>query len=221
MSTKTILVADDDRLVRVTVANGLRQAGYEVIEASDGVEAVERGAELQPDLAVLDVRMPRMSGLEAARRLRVDAGVPSIILSAYDDREDVERAVEEGALGYLVKPVDASEILPTIETAIGRASDISQLKASEFHLNRALMQGRSTSVAVGVLMERHRLTQDEAFQSLRLHARSRRQKLVEVAEEIVRSVESLNGVGAGPAPGRGQPEQPGEVVPGERRVRGE
>ena len=111
MSATRILVADDDRLVRVTVAAGLRQAGYEVLEAGDGQEAVERASEDRPDLAILDVRMPAAigarGGAPAARGAR---GAGSVILSAYDDDEDVERAVEEGVLGYLVKPIDASQL---------------------------------------------------------------------------------------------------------------
>jgi response regulator NasT len=195
-----ILVADDDRLVRVTVAEGLRQSGYEVLEAADGLEAVELGLERRPDLALLDLRMPRLSGLEAARRLRDEASVPSVILSAHDDEEDVDRAADAGVLGYLVKPIDASQIVPTVETALRRSRDIAHLQQSEFHLNRALAQTRSTSIAIGILMERHRLGEDGAFQALRAHARGRRRKLAEVAEELVRAAESLNAAaGSGPA----------------------
>ncbi len=192
MSETRVLVADDDRLVRVTVAAGLRQAGYEVLEAGDGLEALERAQETRPDLAILDVRMPGLSGLEAARRLREELGVPSVILSAYDDDEDVERAVEEGVLGYLVKPIDASQLLPTVQTAVQRAREMADLRDSEFHLNRALAQARATSVAIGILMERHRMGQDQAFQTLRAQARSSRRKVADVAAEIVHAGEVLS-----------------------------
>lgn len=192
MTERTVLVADDDRLVRVTVAGGLRQSGYVVVEAADGIEALERAAELRPDLAILDVRMPRLSGLDAARRLREELGVPSVILSAYDDKADVDRAGEEGVLGYLVKPIDASQIVPTVETAIRRSRELTDLRESEFHLNRALAQARATSVAIGILMERHRLGEEQAFQALRTRARSQRRKVAEVASEIVGATELLS-----------------------------
>ena len=192
MNAKRILVADDDRLVRVTVSQGLRGAGYEVLEAADGEEAVAVGSADAPDLAVLDLRMPKLSGLEAARLLREEAGVPCVMLSAYDEREDVERAVREGALGYLVKPVDVARMLPIIETAIVRASEIARLRESEAHLSRALSQGRETSVAMGILMDRYHMTETEAFQALRAYARSHRRKLAEVARDLVRSADALN-----------------------------
>ncbi len=209
MSETRVLVADDDRLVRVTVAAGLRQAGYDVLEAGDGLEALERAQETRPDLAILDVRMPRLSGLEAARRLREELGVPSVILSAYDDDEDVERAVEEGVLGYLVKPIDASQLVPTVQTAVRRAREMADLRDSEFHLNRALGQARATSVAIGILMERHRLGQDQAFQALRAQARSSRRKVADVAAEIVHAGEVLSASPSGESASAKRPKADG------------
>ena len=209
MSETRVLVADDDRLVRVTVAAGLRQAGYEVLEAGDGLEALERAQETRPDLAILDVRMPGLSGLEAARRLREELGVPSVILSAYDDDEDVERAVEEGVLGYLVKPIDASQLLPTVQTAVQRAREMADLRDSEFHLNRALAQARATSVAIGILMERHRMGQDQAFQTLRAQARSSRRKVADVAAEIVHAGEVLSASASSEQPAARRPRSDG------------
>lgn len=192
MSKGRILVADDDRLVRITVATGLRQAGYEVLEASDGEEAVRIASSERPALAVLDLRMPRLSGLEAAARLRKSTDVPFIVLSAYDDEQAVREAADTGALGYLVKPIDVRQMLPTIEAALDRAAEIRSLRESRSQLNTALEQGRSTSVAVGILMARHDLPESEAFELLRAHARRSRRKLADVAGDLVGGMDAVN-----------------------------
>ena len=189
---KTIVLADDDRLILSTLGHGLRNEGYEVFEAEDGDAAVALCKEKRPALALLDLRMPGMSGLEAARRLRAETDVPFLFLSAYGDSEAVQQATEEGALGYLVKPIDLPQIIPAIEAALARAADIRDLKESEYHLNRALAQGRQTSVAVGVIMERHRLTERQAFDLLRNRARAQRRKVVDIAQELVDAVNLMN-----------------------------
>jgi len=189
---KTIVLADDDRLILSTLGDGLRNEGYEVFEAEDGDAAVALCKEKHPALALLDLRMPGVSGLEAARRLRAETDVPFLFLSAYGDADTVQQATEEGALGYLVKPIDLPQIIPSIEAALARAADIRDLKESEYHLNRALAQGRQTSVAVGVIMERHRLTERQAFDLLRNRARSQRRKVVDVAQDLVDAVNLMN-----------------------------
>jgi response regulator NasT len=194
---KTIVLADDDRLILSTLGRGLRNEGYEVFEAEEGETAVALCKEKRPALALLDLRMPGVSGLEAARRLRTETDVPFLFLSAYGDTEAVQQATEEGALGYLVKPIDLPQIIPSIEAALARAADIRDLKESEYHLNRALAQGRQTSVAVGVIMERHRLTERQAFDLLRNRARSQRRKVIEVAQEFVDAVNLMHLAGEG------------------------
>ena len=174
------------------MATGLRQAGYEVLEASDGEEAVRIASGEHPALAVLDLRMPRLSGLEAAARLRKNTEVPFIVLSAYDDEQAVREASDAGALGYLVKPIDVRQMLPTIEAALDRAAEIRALRESRTQLNTALEQGRETSVAIGILMARHDLPEREAFELLRAYARRKRRKLADVAAELVRSTDGLN-----------------------------
>ena len=109
-----LLIADDDRLILSTLGQGLRDAGYEILEASDGKAAVHLCEPAQPALAVLDVRMPGMSGVEAAHLIRQNTDIPIMFLSAYGDMEIVKLAIEEGALGYLVKPVDITQIVPAI-----------------------------------------------------------------------------------------------------------
>jgi response regulator NasT len=188
----TLLLVDDDRLILSTLADGLRAAGFVVLEASSGEAALRLALEADPDLAICDVRMPGMSGLELAPRLQEQAGVPFIFLSAYGDEEVVRLGSEHGALGYLVKPLNVPDMLPTIRTALARAAEIRKLRHTEEQLNTALANSRDTSMAIGVLMERHRLNRGDAFELLRSHARSRRRKLTEVAAELLEAVEKTN-----------------------------
>jgi response regulator NasT len=187
-----LLVADDDRLVLATLGEGLRQAGYDVVTAASGAEALEAAANGSFDLAILDVRMPGMDGLELARRLHDYTRIPFLFLSAYGDMGLVKQAVGYGALGYLIKPLDVPQIVPSIEAALTRARDIRQLRDTETQLNAALNVEQRTRMAVGVLMERERLDRKAAFDLLRSRARSQRRKLAEVAEELLAAAEKLN-----------------------------
>lgn len=192
MNQKKILIVDDDRLVLATFERGLRSAGYEVSTAESGPQALRACAETPPDLVLLDIRMPEMSGLEVAQRLRRETDVPFVFLSAYDDIETLKQAAEHGALGYLVKPVGMPQVIAAIEAALARAEDMRQLRKSEADLGMALAGNREVSAAVGILMERYRLGEKEAFEALRARARGERRKLNEVAGEILRAEETLN-----------------------------
>jgi len=191
MATHKIVLADDDRLILATLGAGLRNAGYQILEAADGDEAVRLCQTEQPDLAILDVRMPGKTGVEAAREIRACTKVPCLFLSAYSGKDVVQAAIEEGALGYLVKPVDVTQMVPSIEAAMARASEGRQLQESEARLAQALTGSRDTATAVGILMERYRLTRSAAFEALRFHARSQRRKIEEVAAEYVAAGETL------------------------------
>jgi AmiR/NasT family two-component response regulator len=186
-----ILIVDDDRLILATLGMGLRDAGYEVREASSGAEALRFCAEQPPDLVMLDARMPGLSGMDVAAELFLK-NIPFIFLSAYGDHAIVKQAVEQGAYSYLVKPLDVPQIVPVIEAALVRSAELKQLKLTEQNLNVALSRGRATSVAIGLIMERYRLTADEAFEVLRQYARSQRRRLDEVAAQMVSAAEEIN-----------------------------
>lgn len=189
---KRVLLADDDRLILSTMGEGLRDAGYEVLEVTDGRSAVRVCESEHPDLAILDIRMPGMSGIEAAHEIRERTDVPFMLLSAYGDKEVVKLAVEEGALGYLVKPMDIPQIIPAIEAALARAQELRELRRTEKDLSVALESGRQTSMAVGLIMERYRLTRQAAFEALRFHARSERRKITAVAAELIDAADALS-----------------------------
>jgi response regulator NasT len=186
-----ILVVDDDRAILSAMGRGLREAGYAVREAATGIEALRFCTELAPDLAMLDIHMPSMSGLEVAEEL-VQQNIPFIFLSSHSDQAVVRKAVEQGAYSYLLKPQAVPQIVPVIEAALVRAAEFRQLKCHEENLNFALAKGRAISVAIGMLMERYRLSADEAFNVLRQYARSARRRVDEVAADLVKTAEETN-----------------------------
>lgn len=180
-------------MVLAALAEGLRGAGYRVTGASSGEDAIGFAGRDAPDLALLDVRMPGMSGIELGTRLR-ERAIPFLFLSAYGDQDIVRQAAEEGALGYLVKPLDIQQIVPSIEAALARAVEIRKLRESEAQLNAALAGSREISMVVGLLMQRDCLDRTKAFELLRRHARSQRRPVAEVAGELLTSAEKLNNI---------------------------
>lgn len=190
---KVLLLVDDDRLVLSTTANGLRRAGYEVICAESAEDAeVWLASGARPDLALLDVRMPGQGGLYLAHRLHELDHIPFIMLSAYSDATLVEQTARQGALAYLVKPLDIPQLVPAIEAALTRADELQELRHGRRQLQQALDDERNISVATGILMMEYKLSRQAAFILLRDTARKQRRKLNAVADELVRARELLN-----------------------------
>lgn len=194
MTTTRLLLVDDDRLVLATLSQGLRDAGYAVDTADSGTAALELAARTAFDLAILDIRMPGLSGIDLAMRLRTGHDLPAMFLSAYGERAQVVGAVAGGIVGYLVKPVDHAQIVPAIECALARARDLSALLQAKAQLEQALAGSRQASIATGLLMELRGLTEQVAFETLRASARNTRRKLEDVCRELVEAAERLNGV---------------------------
>jgi len=191
-SVKKILLVDDDRLILSVINQTLVSAGYEVFLADNGKEAIELGTKYAPDLAILDMSMPSMDGIELAKWFSESSCIPFIFLSAYSDEDLVTQAVDEGALGYLVKPVDPPQLLAAVRAALVRSIEINNLKDTSNQLNQALAGERAISTAVGILVFRDRLTEEKAFEKLRHYARSNNRKLSDVAKELVLATESMN-----------------------------
>ena len=192
MPSTRLLLVDDDRLILATLARSLRDAGYEIDIANSGASALQHATAIHFNLAVLDMRMPGLSGIEIARRLRAEYDIPALFLSAYSDRESVLQAVAGGSLGYVVKPVGAPQLIPAIEAALARARDFAALTAIKGQLEHALTGRRHTSIAIGILMERRGLTEAAAFDALRAAARAERRKLEQRAGDVVMALEQLN-----------------------------
>ncbi len=180
-----ILIVDDDRLILTGLADGLENHGYHVDKAATGEDAVALADASPPDLVLMDICLPGMSGIEAARLIQEKIGVPVIFLSAYDSEDLVRITVALGSLTYLVKPITIKQLVPAIETALARGRDISKLRSSEEHLSTALTQSRDISIAIGMLMERHAITAEDAFEMLRAHSRSSRLKTTDVAKAVI------------------------------------
>jgi len=186
-----IVLADDDYLILATLSAGLRDAGFEVLEALSGEEAIELCKTKNPDLVILDINMPGISGLEAAETIQA-LNIAILFLSALDEKEIVESAIQKGALGYLVKPIDINQIIPAIDTALTRAAEIQSLHDKEKNLTTALHNGRETSIAIGILMAHSHQSAHDAELILRQYSRNKRVKMSAVAEQIIHQSENLN-----------------------------
>lgn len=187
-----LLLVDDDRLILATLSRGLQDVGYRVSCAESAEEAQELlSSGLRPDLALLDVRLPGADGLSLAQRLCELDHIPFAMLSAYSDEATVQRAASLGALGYLVKPLDTGSIRPTLEAALQRAREQTQLRHNRDQLQTALHNDRDINVAIGITMVQYRLTRQAAFDMLRAAARSQRRKLVVLAQEVIQTSESV------------------------------
>jgi response regulator NasT len=191
MHMSCVLVADDNPDDLQVISDGLKAAGFEILEATDGEQAERLAREYRPDLTILDLRMPLKDGFEVAATLR-EADLPFISLTSYGDEEMVQRATEAGALAYLVKPLDVEQLVPAVQSALSRAEELRQLKESMEQMDKALSQGREISMVVGILMERCNLTAIQAFDALRDEARSQRRKIAEVAKEYLGAAETLH-----------------------------
>jgi len=191
-----ILVVDDDRLVLATLTHGLSQAGYEIIDADNGDDAILLAREHRPDLALLDIRMEGKSGFDVAAYLRESLQLPFMFLSAFSDDDTIRQVKELGAVAYLVKPLDIRQIVPAVEAALARAG---QRRADSGFA--ALPTERSASqpdavppsvaMAVGVLMHRYSLSRGTALERLQRMAAAERLALSEQAERLLAAVELL------------------------------
>ena len=185
-----ILLAEDETIIRLDLRALLEQAGFEVCaEARDGVEAVELARSEQPDLAVLDVKMPRLDGIEAARRILDERPIPIVMLTAYGQDELVSRAVEAGVFGYLVKPFREQDLLPAIQAARARHEELAALREEVESLEEALAARKVIERAKGLLMAREDLTEQQAFERLRRASQISGRPLRVVAEALIAAFE--------------------------------
>jgi AmiR/NasT family two-component response regulator len=181
-----ILVAEDETIIRLDLRELLERAGFEVCaEARDGLEAVELARSARPDVAVLDVKMPRLDGIEAARRILDERPIPIVMLTAYGQDELVSRAVEAGVFGYLVKPFRESDLLPAIRTAWARHEELVALREESESLAEALAARKAIERAKGLLMDKEGLSEQDAFARLRKASQISGRPLRVVAEALI------------------------------------
>jgi two-component system, response regulator PdtaR len=181
-----ILIAEDETIIRLDLRALLEQAGFDVCaEAKDGLEAVELARSEEPDLAVLDVKMPRLDGIEAARRILDERPIPIVMLTAYGQDELVSRAVEAGVFGYLVKPFREADLLPAIKAARARHEELAALREEAESLAEALAARKSIERAKGLLMAKEGMSEQEAFERLRRASQLAGRPLKVVAEALI------------------------------------
>jgi response regulator NasT len=181
-----ILVAEDETIIRLDLKEILERAGFEICaEARDGEEAVRLARAEKPDLAVLDVKMPRLDGIEAARRILAERPIPIVMLTAYGQDELVARAVEAGVFGYLVKPFRETDLLPAIQAATARHSELEALREEAESLAEALAARKVVERAKGLLMEREGLSEQDAFTRLQRASQVSGRPMKVVAEALI------------------------------------
>jgi len=181
-----ILIAEDETIIRLDLRDLLERAGHEVVaEARDGEEAVTLAAEHEPELAVLDVRMPRLDGIEAAKRILAERPIPIVMLTAYGQEELVARAVEAGVFGYLVKPFREQDLVPAIATARARYEELAAVREEAESLADALAARKAIERAKGLLMEKEGLSEGDAFARLRKASQVSGRPLRVIAEAVI------------------------------------
>jgi AmiR/NasT family two-component response regulator len=181
-----ILIAEDETIIRLDLRELLQRAGFDVVaEAKDGEEAVALARSEAPDLAILDVKMPRLDGIETARRILEERATPIVMLTAYGQDELVSRAVEAGVFGYLVKPFRESDLLPAIRTARARHEELAALREEADSLAEALAARKAIERAKGLLMAKESLSEEDAFARLRKASQVSGRPLRVIAEAVV------------------------------------
>lgn len=192
MAATRILIAEDNDLVLLTLEEQLKGLGYNVIGvAHTGAEAVTLACHLLPDVIIMDFRMPEMDGAEAATRIQERCPTPIIMLTAYADQETIRKVEKAGALAYLVKPVSENDLPPAINIALARFRDVQALKTRVSDLEESLEARKLIERAKGILMQRLRLNERDAYERLRQRARDKRVKMKDIAQAIIEAEELL------------------------------
>lgn len=186
MDSLRILIADDESLRVMSLKGQLETIGHKVVaEASNGKEAVHLAQELKPDLAILDIKMPELDGIEAAKQIMAERPIPIILLTAYSEQELAQRAAEANVSAYLMKPVSEHDLLPAIALAVQRFKEFQALHQEVDNLRDALETRKLVERAKGILMRRLNLTEEEAFRRMQRRSQNENKKLGEIAQAII------------------------------------
>ena len=187
-----IILAEDDSVIRMDLREELQRQGYLVVgDVGDGQSAINLARELRPDLVIMDIRMPEMDGIEAARVLTSERLAPVVLLTAFSDDELIERAREAGVVNYVTKPWRQSDLKPAIEIALARFGEFREMESQVKTLEEQLATRKMVEKAKGVLMEKYKLTEQEAFRRIQKLSMNNRKSMREVAEAILLT-EELN-----------------------------
>ena len=181
-----IVLAEDEAIIRLDLRESLQEEGYEVVgDVGRGDKAVEMVDALRPDVAIFDIKMPGMSGLEAAKIVSDKKICPVVMLTAFSQREIIEQARDAGALAYLVKPFQKTDLVPAIELAIARFAELKSLSGEVAALGAQLEIRKLVDRAKGVLIDKHQMSESDAFSFIQSMAMSQRMKMGDIAEQII------------------------------------
>jgi response regulator NasT len=184
----SVLICEDESITALRLREELTQLGYKIVgEAADGYEAVHQAAMLRPDVILMDIKMPKMDGITATRRIMATAPTAIVMLTAYSQRDLIEDAVGAGAMGYLVKPVSRDQLLPALTVAIRRFAEFQSVKAEAADAKEALETRKLVERAKGVLMQRSNLSEAEAFKRMQKMSQDHSKPLKQIAEEILKA----------------------------------
>lgn len=192
MNKKKILLIDRDSALVSNITAMLEKAGYSIINTDSKNDALSISLDVHPDLGIFEARGDEFCYLDLAKELYQKHDIPFIVISDCENSETINKAVFSGALSYLLKPIHMGQLLPVIESALQRANDIRRLQNAEQTLSSAIQTARVISAAIGIMMERFRLTNKMAFEILRAEARSNQKKIIEIANEILMASETVN-----------------------------
>lgn len=185
-----VVVAEDEALIRLDLVEMLTEAGYEVVgQAGDGEAAIEITEKEKPDLVVMDVKMPKLDGISAAERIANQRIAPVVILTAFSQKDLVERARDAGAMAYLTKPFTIDDLMPAIELAVSRFQEIKQLDAEVTDLQEQLKARKMIEKAKGILMKNLSITEPEAFKWMQKTAMDKRRSMTDVAQLVMDELE--------------------------------
>jgi response regulator NasT len=194
MGKPRVLIADDESVIRMDLREMLTEAGYEVVaEAGSGDEALAAARAHRPDIAVVDIKMPGMDGIDAARAMIEEGICPVVLLTAYGQPELLARAKEAGVFGYVTKPFEERDLLPAIEIARSRYEEVMALKEQIGDLREAIETRKLIERAKGILMDTHGLKEQEAHKRLQQESMNRRKSMREIAEAIILASDLASG----------------------------
>lgn len=189
MESLRIVIADNESIIRMDLKEILEEAGHEVIgEATDGIKAIDLTRKYKPDLIIMDIKMPEMDGITAAKTIANEKLAPVLLLTAFSQKEIVDRAKDSGVLAYLVKPVKESNLFPAMEIAISRFREIAQLEQELDDVKNSLEMRKLLDRAKGILMDAYGINESEAYRRIQQYSMAKRKTIKEVAKSIIDSV---------------------------------
>ena len=186
MESLRIVIADDEPIIRLDLRKTLENMGHQVVgEAGDGAKAIDVAREMKPDIVILDIKMPELDGIDGAKVITTEGIAPVLLLTAYSQKDLVDRAKDAGVFAYLVKPFKEADLLPAMEIAISRYEEFVELENEVTDLENKLDTRKAVDRAKGILMDQYGLKEQEAFRRIQIQSMNTRKSMREIAEAII------------------------------------